>query len=43
MKTNEKKVKKRMHKELKTRIEVVAALAAVAALYLLNWLAGNLP
>ncbi len=32
-----------MHKELKTRIEVVAALAAVAALYLLNWLAGNLP
>lgn len=40
---NEKKEKKRMHKELKTRIEVVAALAAVAALYLLNWLAGNLP
>lgn len=32
-----------MHKEIKTRIEVVAALAAVAALYLLNWLAGNLP
>lgn len=32
-----------MHKELKTRIEVVAALTAVAALYLLNWLAGNLP
>lgn len=32
-----------MHKELKTRIEVVAALAAVAALYLLNYLAGNLP
>ena len=32
-----------MHKELKTRIEVVAAFAAVAALYLLNWLAGNLP
>lgn len=39
----EKKEEKRMHKELKTRIEVVAALAAVAALYLLNWLAGNLP
>ena len=32
-----------MHKELKTRIEVVAALAAVAALYLLNYLAGTLP
>ncbi len=32
-----------MHKELKTRIEVVAAIAAVAALYLLNWLMGNLP
>lgn len=32
-----------MQKELKTQIEVVVALAAVAALYLLNWLAGNLP
>lgn len=32
-----------MHKELKERIGLAAALAAVAALYLLNWLAGNLP
>ena len=32
-----------MEKELKARIEVAAALAAVAALYLLNYLAGNLP
>ena len=32
-----------MKKELRTRIEVVAALAAVAALYLLNYLAGTLP
>lgn len=39
----EKKGKKRMHKELMTRIEVAVALAAVAALYLLNYLAGNLP
>ena len=41
--TKEKKGKKRMEKELTTRIEVAAAFAAVAALYLLNWLAGNLP
>ena len=32
-----------MERELKTRLEVVAALAAVAALYLLNYLAGCLP
>lgn len=39
----ERKEKKRMEKELRTRIEVVAALAAVGALYLLNYLVGNLP
>ena len=33
----ERKEKKRMKKELRTRIEVVAAL------YLLNYLAGTLP
>ena len=32
-----------MEKELRTRIEVIAALAAVAALYLLNYVVGNLP
>lgn len=39
----ERKEKKRMEKELRTRIEVVAALTAVVALYLLNYLMGNLP
>lgn len=39
----ERKAKKRMEKELRTRIEVIAALAAVAALYLLNYVVGNLP
>ena len=39
----ERKEKKRMEKELRTRIEVVAALAAVGALYLLHYLMGNLP
>ncbi len=31
-----------MEKELRTRIEILAALAAVAALYLINHLVGNL-
>ena len=39
----ERKAKKRMEKELRTRIEVIAALAAVAALYLLNYVVGNPP
>lgn len=39
----ERKEKKRMEKELRTRIEVIAALVAVGALYLLHYLMGNLP
>lgn len=31
-----------MEKELRTRIEILAALAAVAALYLINHFVGNL-
>ena len=38
-----RKEKKRMEKELRTRIEVIAALAAVGFLYLLRYLMGNLP
>ncbi len=32
-----------MERVLKTRIEVIVALTAVALLYLLNYLAGNIP
>lgn len=39
----ERKEKKRMDKDLRTRLEVIAALATVAVLYLLNYLMGNLP
>ena len=39
----ERKEKKRMEKELRTRIEVIAARAAVGVLYLLHYLMGNLP
>ena len=31
-----------MNRETKRRVEIAVALAAVALLYLLNWLTGNL-